>query len=146
MSRTQVFRDGSRSAGVVVARALMDGKFDLAIEAPERIEVVAGQTVEVQFAYRLAASGPAHEALALRLESSLGGEATKPQEDRLEGASGWPQALDGCLLQRHATHHPGSYVLRFKAEASYRTRAEGTARDNPGETHSVSGEVEVIVK
>lgn len=133
------------ATNLVVARARIDGRVNLAIEAPERIALAVGQAVEVAFEYTLSEASREHEACRLHLESSLDGKPPQPQEDAWGNRSRGPRALEGRLIQRHSMDQPGIHVLRFRAEASYGTPRKGVARARPGESHVVAGLIEVEV-
>lgn len=134
-----------QATSLVVARARIDGRVDLSIEAPDRIELAVGQAVEVVFEYTLSEASREHEACSLHLESSLDGKPPQPQEDAWGNRSREPRALEGRLIQRHSMDQPGIHVLRFRAEASYGAPPQDFVRARPEESHAVEGLIEIDV-
>ncbi|MFA5943084.1 MAG: hypothetical protein WC876_01315 [Candidatus Thermoplasmatota archaeon] len=141
----RMFRRRPDPVRVIVAKARIDGGVAIEPNAPKQVKVAPGQALELAFPYSLREASPDREAYSLRLSSHIGVMAVPPDEKRWGDRWGWPEALDGFLLQRYHLER-GRHELAYTTEASYRvTPWRGNGPGIP-QTKRLDGTIEVICK
>lgn len=141
----RLFRRRPDPVRVIVAKAIIQGGIAMECHSPLQVKLAPEQALEIVFPYSLREASQDRESYTLRLSSHIGPLAVPHDEKRWGDRWGWPEALDGYLLQRYHLER-GRHNLEFTAEATYRvTPWRG---NDPGlpQTKSIEGTIEVVCK
>jgi hypothetical protein len=131
---------------VVVARSLVSqGRVQLRVEAPKRIELPLGRLLLVRHAYQLEESSSDKETYLFQLDASLGEHQKSPVVERITDRMGITEDLQGFIQQRFRPDQAGTYRLDFAASTEYEVRPWGSRQVQQKERREGAGRVTVVV-
>lgn len=143
---TPSFPIPSSEVPVVVARSsITEGRIEVRVEAPKRIEIPLGSLLLVRHAYQLLESSSDKETWQFRLDARLGDHVKEPVIERIVDRMGVTDDMTGFVQQRFRPDRAGTYRLDFSASAECQVQAWGSRKVRQHERRDGEGRVTVVV-
>ncbi|HLF16811.1 MAG TPA: hypothetical protein VI796_05205 [Candidatus Thermoplasmatota archaeon] len=140
-------RDGKpEPLSLVLAHAGVEGEIDLALKAPTKVKVAKGQRLDLKLTYRLQEASRDKEEYRFTLVTRLGEERAEPATAHWGDTWGYPEDVQGYVVNPYTPRRAGTFDLVWQATAEYGVRAwsEGEGAANV-QRRSLRGLVQVTV-
>lgn len=131
---------------VVVARSLIaQGRIQVTLQAPPRLDIPLGGLLLVRHAYELQEASNDRETYTFTLQASMEGHEKERIVERIKDRIGVEDDMAGFIQHRFRPRLPGTYNLEFDVEAEYEVSPWRSSKVLQKEKRAAAGRLTVVV-